>query len=134
MTPAHDAYVSARAAQPVWDDMGIDGRVAVMHRFRALVERRAGDLAKIVTDETGKPIARASANDPQGFGLGIAQLYLPGIGPIWFYEGTTLGYRGVFAYYPKDDLVVAVTLNSQPPESTDAIGSLFEALYAAVMQ
>jgi D-alanyl-D-alanine carboxypeptidase len=64
----------------------------------------------------------------------VAQLYQPGVGSFWFYEGTTLGYRGVFAYYPKDDLVVAVTLNSQPPEGTDAIGSLFEALYAAVMQ
>ena len=31
-------------------------------------------------------------------------------------------------------LVVAVALNSQPPEGTDAIGPLFEALYAAVMQ
>ena len=60
--------------------------------------------------------------------------FQPGVGSFWFYEGTTLGYRGVFAYYPKDDLVVAVALNSQPPEGTDAIGPLFEALYAAVMQ
>lgn len=91
-------------------------------------------MKELVSTRTGKPIARASAQDRQGFGLGIAQLYLPGIGPIWFYEGTTLGYRGVFAYYPKDDLVVAVALNSQPPEGTDAIGPLFEALYAAIMQ
>ena len=66
--------------------------------------------------------------------MGLGQLYQPGVGPIWFYEGITLGYRGVFAYYPKDDLVLAVALNSQPLDGTDAVGSLFGALRSAVMQ
>ncbi|MGD9512027.1 MAG: serine hydrolase domain-containing protein [Geminicoccaceae bacterium] len=91
-------------------------------------------MKKLVSVRTGKPIAHATAADPQGFGLGVAQLYQPGTGPLWFYEGMTLGYRGVFAYYPKTDVVLAVALNSQPPEGTDAIGALFGSLYAAVMQ
>lgn len=101
---------------------------------RVVPPAQLAQMKQLVSLETGKPIARTTASDPRGFGLGLAELYLDGTGPFWFYEGTTLGYRGVFAYYPKDDLVLAVSLNSQPPEGTDAIGPLFEALYAAVMQ
>jgi D-alanyl-D-alanine carboxypeptidase len=90
-------------------------------------------MKELISVKTSKPIARTKADDPQGFGLGLGQLYQRGVGPIWFYEGITLGYRGVFAYYPKDDLVLAVALNSQPLDGTDAVGSLFGALYAAVM-
>lgn len=99
---------------------------------RVVRPAQLAQMKQLVSLKTGKPIAHTTAADTQGFGLGLAQLYQPGTGPFWFYEGTTLGYRGVFAYYPKTDLVLAVALNSQPPEGTDAIGSLFEALYAAV--
>lgn len=59
MTAPHDAYLAARAAQRGWHGIGIDERIAVMRRFRSLVDDRAAELAKIVTDETGKPIAQS---------------------------------------------------------------------------
>ena len=90
-------------------------------------------MKQLVSLKTGKPIAGTTADDPQGFALGLAQMYQPGLGAFWFYEGMTLGYRGVFAYFPKEDLVLSVALNSQPPDGTDAIGPLIQALYAAVM-
>lgn len=91
-------------------------------------------MKQLISLRTGRPIAGTTADDPQGYGLGLAQMYQPGVGQFWFYEGMTLGYRGVFACYPEDDLVLSVALNSQPPEGADAIGPLFQSLYAAVMQ
>ena len=90
-------------------------------------------MKQLVSLKTGKPIAGTTADDAQGFALGLAQMYQPGLGSFWFYEGMTLGYRGVFAYFPKEDLVLSVALNSQPPDGADAIGLLIQALYAAVM-
>jgi len=84
-------------------------------------------MKQLVSTRSGKPIACATAQDPGGFGLGLAQIYHPQLGSFWFYEGTTLGYRGTFAWFPRDDLVLATTLNSQPHE--DHVGALMETIY-----
>jgi D-alanyl-D-alanine carboxypeptidase len=47
----------------------------------------------LVSTKTGKPIVDVSADDPRGFSLGLSKAVLGSIGPQWFYEGTTLGYR-----------------------------------------
>lgn len=89
-------------------------------------------MKQLVSTKTGKPISHVTPDDPGGFGLGLAQAYHPRLGRIWFYEGVTLGYRGVFAWLPHDDLVLAVALNSQPPDGQDQIGALMEELYITV--
>lgn len=101
----------------------------IRHVFagRVLPRKQMKELLTLVSSATGKPIEKATAADPRGFSLGLAQLYQPGMGRFWFYEGETLGYRAVFAYYPKDDLVITVFLNSQP--SDDHIGDLMATLY-----
>lgn len=91
-------------------------------------------MKQLVSRRTGKPIDHVTPSDPGGFGLGLAQLYQPRLGRFWFYEGINLGYRGTFAWFPKDDLVLAVTTNSQPLEGTDQIGALMETLYYSVMR
>ena len=91
-------------------------------------------MKQLVSTKSGKPIARATAQDPGGFGLGLAQVYHPRLGRFWFYEGITLGYRGTFAWFPCDDLVLATTLNSQPYQGTDQVGTLMEAIYNTVMR
>ena len=91
-------------------------------------------MKQLVSTRTGKPIARATAQDPGGFGLGLAQSWHPRLGRFWFYEGITLGYRGVFAWFPSDDLVLAATLNSQPLDGTDQVGALMETIYNTVMR
>lgn len=102
----------------------------IRHLFagRVLPKRQMRELLTLVSSATGKPIDRATAADPRGFSLGLAQLYEKGVGSFWFYEGETLGYRAVFAYYPKEDLVITVFLNSQPSE--DHIGELMDKLHA----
>jgi D-alanyl-D-alanine carboxypeptidase len=85
-------------------------------------------VEKYVSTATGKPIAEVSARDPRGFGLGIARAYMPGLGVFMFYEGETLGYRMVHAYFPKQNVVLAVGLNSQPRQGSDEVGTLMQGL------
>ena len=82
---------------------------------RVLPPKQMKEMLELVSLETGKPIRETTAKDPRGFGLGVAAVYAPGLGHIWFYEGITLGYRAVHFYFPKDDLVVTAFTNSQAP-------------------
>ncbi len=89
--------------------------------------RQLREMQRIVSQATGDPIARTTAADPRGFGLGLGQMYQPGIGRFWFYEGETLGWRTVYGWYPRRDLVIVVSLNSQPDE--DHVGGVITAIY-----
>lgn len=90
-------------------------------------------MLSAVSTETGKPQRVPTPTDPRGFGLGLARLLVPGIPkPFWYYEGETLGYRAVFAFFAEDDLVLTVMTNSQPPEDEDQIGALMTAMYRIV--
>src|SRR4051794_4863432 len=79
---------------------------------RLLPPQQQAELESLISTQTGQPIASTSATDPQGFGLGIAQLTDPELGTFWFYEGETLGFRALHAYFPDSGLIIAVGLNS----------------------
>ncbi len=95
--------------------------------FLPAAQRR--EMMTLVSLKTGKPIASASASDPRGFGLGLAQLWQKETGLIWFYEGETLGYRMTHAYFPKENVIFDVGLNSQPDNNQDDVGKLIVAIY-----
>jgi acyl-CoA reductase-like NAD-dependent aldehyde dehydrogenase len=63
--PADDAksvkakYERARAAQPAWARVRLKQRLDAMRRFRDLVVADAEHLAKVLSDEVGKPITQA---------------------------------------------------------------------------
>jgi D-alanyl-D-alanine carboxypeptidase len=78
------------------------------------------EMTTLVSSATGLPIADVDAQNPRGFGLDVAKIYDAQLGtPFWFYQGETMGYRVVFAYYPKSDLLITGATNSQPPEGQD---------------
>jgi D-alanyl-D-alanine carboxypeptidase len=80
-------------------------------------------MTELVSTKTGQPITDVSADDPDAFGLDIARKFIGGLGgAFWFYQGTTLGYRAIFAYWPQYDLVIAAMTNSQPPDGEDQFG------------
>jgi succinylglutamic semialdehyde dehydrogenase len=57
--PAGDptvAVAAARAAFPGWSATILDDRIAVAHRFAAVVGERAEDFAVLIARETGKPL------------------------------------------------------------------------------
>jgi D-alanyl-D-alanine carboxypeptidase len=91
--------------------------------------QQRAELMTIVSLKTGKPIKATSLSDPRGFGLGVAQLTMPQIGTIWFYEGMTLGYRMLHLYFPRQDAVIAFGLNSQPDSKQNESGKLAVTIY-----
>jgi D-alanyl-D-alanine carboxypeptidase len=95
-----------------------------------LAAKQRRELMTIVSIKTGQPIAATSASDPLGFGLGVGQGTRPKLGTYWYYQGETLGYRMVYAWFPKSDVVLAVGVNSQPTDNH--IGDLLEGLWTAL--
>ncbi|MBJ3775446.1 serine hydrolase domain-containing protein [Acuticoccus mangrovi] len=88
-----------------------------------------GEMTRMVSMKTGEPIADVSAEDPRGFALGLVRIYAPETGAFWFYQGETLGYRAVFAWFADDDVLITFALNSQPPEDENHAQSLATDLY-----
>ena len=106
--------------------------VRALYRGSVLAQRQRQELLSIVSTKSGKPIAITSPDDPRGFGLGVVQMTKDPLGRFWFYEGETLGYRVVYAYLPKKDLVFAVGANSAPTGSEDQVGQLMVAVYKTI--
>jgi D-alanyl-D-alanine carboxypeptidase len=90
---------------------------------RVIPQQQLDEMMTLVSQATGKNITDVSKGDPFGFGLDIIRAFRPDLGDrFWYYEGTTLGYRAIFAYWPLLNLVMTVTTNSQPPEGEDQLG------------
>ncbi len=87
---------------------------------RLLPPQQQAELESLVSTTTSQPIARTSATDPQGFGLGIAQLTDEELGTFWFYEGETLGFRALHAYFPDSGVIIAIGLNSATDDDQSA--------------
>lgn len=99
-----------------------------LYQGNILTSAERARMETLVSLKTADPIADVSESDPRGFGLGLAKLHMPGLGSFWFYEGMTLGYRMVHAYFPKQNVIVAVGLNSQPPDGHNNSGQLVQAI------
>src|SRR6185369_12270311 len=53
------AVNEARIAQSMWRKFGIQKRVVIMRRFQQLVQERKSEIAKLITQEAGKPCVEA---------------------------------------------------------------------------
>ena len=49
------AVERARAAQPSWQEMGVAKRLQMLRRFQTLLQERKADVARLITQEAGKP-------------------------------------------------------------------------------
>jgi D-alanyl-D-alanine carboxypeptidase len=97
-----------------------------------LPAKQKAELLSLVSTKTAKPMAAATAAEPSGFALGVAQLYSDKFGAFWFYQGETLGFRAVHLYFPKSGLVVAVFANSRPVEKNSQLQQLFATIDATL--
>lgn len=102
-----------------------------LYHGRLLPRRQQRELRSLVSTKTGRPIRHTTPSDPEGFGLGIAQMTHPEIGRFWFYEGETLGFRTLHVYLPKSGVIFAMALNSQP--TVDHIGDLAVSVYKTLV-
>jgi D-alanyl-D-alanine carboxypeptidase len=89
---------------------------------RIIPEKQLKKMMKLVSQHSGESVKEATPDDPFTFGLDVVQAYRPDTGRFWFYEGITLGFRSIFAYWPQYDLVITVSTNSQPPEGENRLG------------
>lgn len=87
------------------------------------------ELTTLVSDKTGKPLATTTPDDPVGFGLGVGQGMKPGIETYWYYQGETLGYRVLYAHFPKSQTTIVIGLNSQPDGKANHVGQLLVQVY-----
>lgn len=55
------AVEAAKKAFPAWSKMTIKARAAVMMKFHSIVQREAGELAKLIVMENGKNMTEALA-------------------------------------------------------------------------
>jgi succinate-semialdehyde dehydrogenase/glutarate-semialdehyde dehydrogenase len=60
------AVARARPAGRWWDGLGFAGRRRRMHGWRTLVARRMTEIAELIHDETGKPVAEAVVETAAG--------------------------------------------------------------------
>ena len=98
-----------------------------------LPAKQRAELVSLVSTKTAKPIAQVTADDPDGFGLGVAQKYIPAFGgSFWFYQGETLGFRAAHIFFPKSRIVVAVFANSRPVEKESQLKELFATIDATI--
>lgn len=76
-------------------------------------------MQQLVSYQTGQPISEVTPDDPYGYGLGIAQMYLPNYGPCWWYEGNITGATCIFYRVPTANLgTVTIVLNTNTDDLT----------------
>jgi D-alanyl-D-alanine carboxypeptidase len=97
-----------------------------------LPAKQRAEMMALISTKTAKPLAKPTADDPSGFGLGVAERYNSQMGTFWFYQGETLGFRAAHIYFPNSGLAVAIFANSRPVESESHIAQLFVQLYATI--
>ena len=97
--------------------------IRALFEKRVIPETQLGEMTTLVSDKTGQPLPDVTADDPGGFGLGLARSYRKELGgAYWFYQGSALGFRAIFAYWPQYDLLITGAVNSRPPNGEDQFG------------
>jgi len=53
------ALIQARAAQPAWNELGVQRRITVLRKFQRLLYKKKSGVAALITREAGKPLVEA---------------------------------------------------------------------------
>ncbi len=94
--------------------------------------KQQAEWMALVSTKTGQPIADVSADDPRGFSLGLSKGILGSFGAQWFYQGATLGYRTLYVWFEKENLMITVQTNSQPSDEANKLSAAVAAIYEIV--
>ena len=110
----------------------------VDHWMRAVFEghvvppKQQAEWLSLVSMKTGEPITDVSIDDPRGFSLGLGKAMLGSIGPHWFYQGETLGFRTLYVWFETENLMITLQTNSQPAANENKLRDLLAAIYEIV--
>ena len=96
---------------------------------KVLPEKQLAEFVTPVSLATGEIIDDVSDEDPRGFTLGLTRVTAPGMDPMYYYLGMTLGYRAAFIYSPEQDVIVTAATNSQPPGGEEMMTPMLIEVY-----
>jgi D-alanyl-D-alanine carboxypeptidase len=99
---------------------------------RVVPPKQQAEWLQMVSTRTGEPISDVTPEDPQGFALGLVQGLMPEIGKVWFYQGTTLGFRTLYVWFESDDMLITVQTNSQPDDDKNKLQEAVTGIRAAL--
>ncbi|MEO1008501.1 MAG: aldehyde dehydrogenase family protein [Planctomycetota bacterium] len=154
--PAHvdDAVAAARRALPEWSRWDVERRAEVLRRYQQLATERAGDIARLISEETGKALwdctgeaaavagkvditleegPHAGRQRVSGFSLDLGATKE---GRCWFRPHGVIAVIGPFnfpAHLPNGHIVPALltgnTVVLKPSDKTPATGQLIIELF-----
>ncbi len=104
-----------------------------LYSGKLLPPRQQRQLESLVSEATGKPIARTTLADPSGYGLGVQQQITSQTGIFWDYEGRTFGNRVLHYYFPRSGIIIALAVNSATKNDDLPVlaGSVYQTLQNA---
>ena len=106
-----EAIKYAKNKQKEWEALSVVARCEILTKFAALVEKNKDELAKLLSDETGKPIKEAY-NEIANIGIGVPA-YVEKVkheyGNI-IYRGTEKGQENTIQYTIQQPLGVVVAI------------------------
>jgi len=104
----------------------VDRWMRAVFKGNVVPPKQQTEWMELVSNKTGAPIADVSPNDPKGFSLGLAKAVLGSNGAHWFYQGETLGYRTLYVWFEKENLMITLQTNSQPAGDADKLSTAVE--------
>ncbi len=128
---------AAEAGAIISNPRDLGSWIRALFGARVIPAQQFKEMTTLVSNKTGAPLSEVSADEPVGFGLGLGRFYRKELGgAYWLYEGETMGFRTIFAYWPQFDLLITGAVNSRPPNGEDkfgpaVIGGAFMALHEA---
>jgi D-alanyl-D-alanine carboxypeptidase len=120
------------AGGAVADARDVDRWMRAVFKGHVAPPKQQAEWMALVSIKTGRPIADVTADDPRGFSLGLGKAILGSIGSHWFYQGETLGYRTLYVWFEKENLMITLQTNSQPAAEADKLHDLVGTIYDIV--
>jgi D-alanyl-D-alanine carboxypeptidase len=120
------------AGGAIADARDVDRWMRAVFEGHVVPPKQQAEWTALVSTKTGEPIADVSADDPRGFSLGLGKSILGSIGAHWFYQGETLGYRTLYVWFEKENLMITLQTNSQPAADADKLNEVLGTVYQIV--
>lgn len=117
------------AGGAIADARDVDRWMRAVLKGRVVPPKQQAEWMALVSIKTGEPIADVTADDTRGFSLGLGKAVLGSFGAHWFYQGETLGYRTLYVWFEKEDLMITLQTNSQPAAEADKLHDLVGVIY-----
>jgi D-alanyl-D-alanine carboxypeptidase len=114
------------------DARDVDRWMRAVFEGHVVPPRQQAEWMALVSTKTGQPISDVSPANPRGFSLGLSKAILGPLGAQWFYQGMSLGYRTLYVWFEKQNLMITLQTNSQPAADADKLNVLAGTLYRIV--